>query len=287
MIKYASLFSGIGGFELGIQRASEVTGVPAKCVFASEIDKYAQQTYIKNLGEDCLHGDITKIEAESIPDIDLLVGGFPCQAFSIAGKRKGFQDTRGTMFFEIARICKEKRPKTLLLENVKGLLNHNGGRTFGTILAVLDELGYDAEWQVLNSKDFGVPQNRERVFVVGHFRGSSSRQVFPIGIQTGRTNERAIKAPVVRCLTAGGHSGGMHSSMTLITHSIYPRSSKTGEGGVRVAGKIRRLTPIECERLQSYPDNYTAGVSDTQRFKQLGNTVTVNVVQAIAERILN
>lgn len=126
------------------------------------------------------YGDITKIKAEDLPDFDCLVGGFPCQAFSIAGKRKGFEDTRGTLFFDLARILRAKQPRLFVFENVKGLLSHDSGQTFKTIIATLDELGYDLQWQVLNSKDFGVPQNRERVFIVGHLRGTPRPEVFPI-----------------------------------------------------------------------------------------------------------
>lgn len=153
----------------------------AECVGFSEIDKYAVAIYQKHFPTHKNFGDATRIVPEDIPDFDFLCGGFPCQAFSIAGKRGGFEDTRGTLFFEIARIARVKRPKLLLLENVKGLLSHDSGRTFGTILATLSDMGYFCEWQVLNSKDFGVPQNRERVFIVGHLGGGSGRKVFPVG----------------------------------------------------------------------------------------------------------
>jgi len=213
IIKYFSLFSGIGGFELGIQQAYEdynsnkikkqirfnKSGLQHKgninlsigkygnggrihstCVGYSEIDKYAIQVYNKHFKHKN-YGDITTINTKQLLDFDLLVGGFPCQSFSIAGKRKGFDDTRGTLFFDIARILADKKPKYLVLENVKGLLSHDGGKTFQTIIGVLTDLGYFVEWQVLNSKNFGVPQNRERVFIVGHIRGISRPKVFPIG----------------------------------------------------------------------------------------------------------
>lgn len=156
---YASLFSGIGGFEQALNKLG------GSCVFASEIDKFAAQAYEVLYGE-VPAGDITKIEAKDIPDHDLLVGGFPCQAFSVAGKRQGFEDTRGTLFFEIARIAKEKQPKALLLENVKGLVNHDKGRTLDVMIETLNEIGYTVDFDVLNSKYFGVPQNRERIFIV-------------------------------------------------------------------------------------------------------------------------
>ncbi|WP_235615915.1 DNA (cytosine-5-)-methyltransferase [Brevibacillus reuszeri] len=158
--KYIELFAGIGGFR------SALDGLGGECVFASEIDKYASQAYraLYN-GASELHGDITKVDAHIIPDHDVLVGGFPCQAFSVAGQRKGFEDARGTLFFEIARIASTKQPRLMLLENVKGLLSHDGGKTFETMCAILNDIGYAIDFRVLNSKHFGVPQNRERIFV--------------------------------------------------------------------------------------------------------------------------
>ena len=158
--KYIELFAGIGGFR------SALDPLGGECVFASEIDKYASQAYrtLYN-GAPELHGDITKIDAHDIPDHDVLVGGFPCQAFSVAGQRKGFEDARGTLFFEIARIASTKKPRLMLLENVKGLLSHDGGRTFEIMCVILNDIGYAIDFRVLNSKHFGVPQNRERIFV--------------------------------------------------------------------------------------------------------------------------
>jgi DNA (cytosine-5)-methyltransferase 1 len=216
-MRYFSMFSGIGAFELAIQQVygnknsgefknkepekgffpdqtdSQQRGVIFNsdrgngeggwecptCVGFSEIDKYAIQTYRKHFPEHKNYGDATKIITSELPEFDLLLAGFPCQSFSIAGKRGGFEDTRGTLFFEIARIAKDKRPSYLLLENVKGLLSHDKGNTFATIISTIDELGYDCQWNVLNSKDFGVPQNRERVFIVGHLRGIPRPKVFP------------------------------------------------------------------------------------------------------------
>lgn len=166
-IKFADFFGGIGGFRLGIE---QVLGKRAKCVFYNDFDKYAVATYNKQFNENWEPKDIREIDANSIPDFDMLCGGFPCQAFSIAGKRRGFEDTRGTLFFEIARIIKVKRPKIVFLENVKGLLSHNKGETFRVIIQTLDELGYNVKWVVLNSKNFGVPQSRERVFIIGNIR---------------------------------------------------------------------------------------------------------------------
>jgi len=207
-MKYFSLFSGIGGFELGIQQAYENTNVSSttrykqrgldneescalskqkrmavqqpNCIGFSEIDKYAVSIYQKHFPNHKNYGDITLINEKELPDFDLLVGGFPCQSFSIAGKRGGFEDTRGTLFFDIARIVREKQPRLLLLENVKGLLSHDKGQTFLTILSTLDDIGYDVQWQVLNSKNHGVPQNRERVFIIGNRRGTERPDVFPL-----------------------------------------------------------------------------------------------------------
>ena len=368
-LKIVSLFSGIGGFEKGFSQADPT----AEIIFSSEIDKYARRIYNKNFGVEP-HGDIRQINATDIPDHDILCGGFPCQTFSIAGKRRGFEDTRGTLFFEIMRIAKSKRPKLLFLENVRGLLSNDKGRTFHTILRSMDDLGYDAEWQLCNSKDHGVPQNRERIFLIGHLRGSGTRKIFPItennspandlrgcitntitarygnsyatgsyigenrfntlalndpthsndriydpsGISpalncseggnrqpliicdSGQGREDQIRSELIAplrantgaghnnivvpamagCLTGGGHSGGNHSDMTIL---------KTLQGA-------RRLTPTECERLQGFPDGWTAkgideggnevAISDTQRYKCLGNAVTVNVIEFIARHII-
>lgn len=185
-MKYFSLFSGIGGFEIGI-------GTKHTCVGYSEIDKYAIQIYEKHFPTHKNYGDITKIDGAILPDFHILVGGFPCQSFSIAGRRGGFNDIRGTLFFEICRVLREKHPPFLLLENVKGLLSHEQGRTFATILASLDELGYDLQWQVLNSKNHGVPQNRERVYIIGHIRGTPPDQKYFLSKKATATLMREIK----------------------------------------------------------------------------------------------
>ena len=195
-IKYIDLFAGVGGFRVGINKAHP----DWECVYSNEYDKYANSVYKKHY-ERCDDRDIRTVKTEEIPDHDLLVGGFPCQAFSVAGKRRGFEDTRGTLFFEIARIAKQKQPRLLLLENVKGLLSHDSGNTFKTILRSLDELGYDCQWQVLNSKDFGVPQNRERVFIIGHLRGTSRPEVFPIRGEYQKNNSG------VKVVYNTGHDG--------------------------------------------------------------------------------
>jgi len=430
-IKFIDLFGGIGGFRLGMEKYGH------ECVWYNDIDKYCVSVYNRRFvgfnrrfEEKYEAKDIREVEAGEIPDHDLVCAGFPCQSFSIAGRRQGFDDIRGTLFFEIARILKQKRPRCVLLENVWGLLSHDKGKSVQRILKILAELGYRVQWQVLNSKDFGVPQNRNRVFIIGHLGEGSGRQIFPIGesgethdtksgckqlsdgegiayaldanyykgvaqqsrtmvqvadsyngsvigneAKTLRTNEGCCRtgniiisdsglhrkpqlrnetipplrantgagwdnlvvpdvapltgggnvamiqrphgfnkggekelpclrasayeqnefviAPRIRAehhdnlvvpdsaptLTGGGHSGGHHSDMCIIPEH----------------GRIRRLTPVECERLQGFPDGWTAEgidnngeivkISDTQRYRQLGNAVTVTVVEAIARRM--
>ena len=337
-MKYFSMFSGIGGFELGIQRVfdneyahsgqkSESKERPQRrfwpfdkqkvllhpgnwpaplCAGYSEIDKHAIKVYERHF-EHTNYGDATTINATELPDFDLLVGGFPCQAFSIAGKRAGFNDTRGTLFFDIARILAEKRPRHLVLENVKGLLSHDSGETFQTILGVLSDLGYRVEWQVLNSKDFGVPQNRERIYFVGHLRGECTGEVLPIS-RINRVHLKEITSGVsdaqriyttAQAKTLKGLGGGLGAKTGLYAmrgrangQQLEPSgdytntiTSVTKDNLWLEDYRIRRLTPLECERLQGFPDNWTEGESDTQRYKMCGNAVTVNTVQAVMESL--
>jgi len=311
-MKFIELFAGIGGFRYGLESVGvesadqepeqtepevQQRGIRASmeirpgvlptidrggrsvysCVWSNEIDQYAAQIYRKHYGKGELHeGDITTVDAGTIPNHDLLVGGFPCQAFSIAGKRGGFEDTRGTMFFQIARICRVKRPKYLLLENVKGLLSHDEGNTYATIIATLDELGYDCQWQVLNSKNFGVPQNRERVFIIGHLRGERRPEVFPIGEGGGESDTTPREA------RESGERVFDYAANTL-TKRDYKGGNQLLQEGVR----IRRLTPTECCRLQSFPDHWVDGISDIQKYKCLGNAVTCNVIKAIGEALID
>lgn len=312
-MKFISLFAGIGGFDLALIRQGH------ECVWANEWDKYAAQIYDKNFETKIDTRDIRTVPTEEVPDHDLLVGGFPCQSFSIAGKRKGFDDTRGTLFFEIARILRAKKPRLFILENVKGLLSHDNGNTFKTIISTLDELGYDIQWQVLNSKNFGVPQNRERVFIIGNLRGTRRPQVFPV-----RNNDEIYNQPnenkeeihnIASTMTARQFSSWNGNYVALTERrteeakrlrrlgivkgtrnlkKLEPREDgiantvTTGDvknSSLTNGSKIRRLTPIECERLQGFPDNWTAGVSDTQRYKMCGNAVTVNVVDYLLSYI--
>lgn len=287
-MKYLDLFTGIGGFTLGI-------GDKAECIGFSEIDKYAAKVYQHHFPTHKNYGDITKINADELPDFDLLVGGFPCQSFSIAGKRGGFEDTRGTLFFDIARILRAKQPRLFLLENVKGLLSHDSGKTFHTIIKTLDELGYDLQWQVLNSKNHGVPQNRERIFIIGNLRGTSRPEVFPFGESSSRDiqSQGAPQSEGQRIRsdyssTVNTRFGSTARGQQLIAKTLAVRDYKGGNNLLNKEMKIRRLTPTECERLQGFPDGWTAveNTSDSQRYKMCGNAVTVNVIRDIMEKLI-
>ncbi|HEM4276416.1 TPA: DNA cytosine methyltransferase [Streptococcus suis] len=338
-MKFLDLFAGIGGFRLGMERAGH------ECVGFCEIDPFARKSYkaIHDTEGEFEFHDITRVTDESVREIgrvDVICGGFPCQAFSIAGKRAGFEDTRGTLFFEIARFASILRPKYLFLENVTGLLNHDNGNTFETILGALDELGYDAEWQVFNSKNFGVPQNRERVFIIGHLRGAGGRAVFPFGggdkeigsLQGQSTNTITARygeaqgsgsyiiegqQPKIIQRGHGYNQGGEHDITPTLTsnswqennhvkvYDFYNRKTKDEVGTLTASGhqgntkagtfgildgiRIRKLTPRECWRLQGFPDwafdRAQAVNSNSQLYKQAGNSVTVNVIEAIARRL--
>ncbi len=294
-IRVCSLFCGVGGFDLGLNRVSK----QFKVVYANDIDKYAGEVYKKRFPEtEFFGGDIRTVDVDRIPSFDLLCGGFPCQAFSIAGKRKGFDDTRGTLFFEIARIIKAKRPKIVLLENVRGLLSHEAGRTFGRIIEVLGDLGYWVEWEVLNSKNFGVPQNRERVFLVGHLRGESSRKIFPLG-ESPEKNSGA-HSETVYAITSTYHKRGLYvmplKTNTKLGYDLAEKGdgirlqfekSETARGrvvkgksqslqtsgqvGTLIGNRIRRLTPKECERLQGFPDDWTEYGKVFNNVRLIGN----------------
>ena len=224
-MKFLDLFAGIGGFRLGMESAGH------ECIGFCEIDKFARASYKAihdTEGEIELH-DITRVTDESVRrfgSVDIICGGFPCQAFSIAGARRGFEDTRGTLFFEICRFASILRPKYLFLENVRGLLNHDGGATFETIIRTLDGLGYDVEWQILNSKNFGVPQNRERVFIVGHLRGQRTRNVFPIGGE----NQSASSQSVIKIGNVNPSGNGMNREVYQAEGLAPTITTNKGEG---------------------------------------------------------
>lgn len=421
-MKVGTFFSGIGSPEQALLNL----GVNHEIEFACDIDKYARETYLKNFDCKNMYEDITALDMKDLSYVDLLVFGFPCQAFSMAGKRGGFEDTRGTLFYDALRYLKEHKPRYFIAENVKGLLSHDNGKTFQTIIDCLalttntqmslmpfDNLGYHIYYKVLNTKDFGIPQNRERIFIIGirddadnnfrfpkeiplnlklkdilqdnpNYAKSGLFQPYPrnykeLGLERKEqlelrkdnvsntittSNDQVIKVDdkyylskkqitklierikvdisnvkiptcldvynkklvkdISICLTEPHHNNlrlvewvadyrndeGLkkRKDNTIITHSLYPKSSKTNKGGtghlsktdgtsycvdtgnaqaIQKQDKIRRLTPIECERLQGFPDNHTEGVSDTQRYKQCGNSITVNVMEAILKNLLN
>ena len=271
-MKYISLFAGIGGFDLALDRLGH------ECVYTSEWDKHATKVYETRFNRPVDTRDIKTVPTEEIPEHDLLVGGFPCQTFSIAGKRLGFNDTRGTLFFEIARILKDKQPKYFILENVKGLLSHNSGQTFRTIVSALTELGYDLQWNVLNSKNFGVPQNRERIYIVGHFRGHPRPEVFSFGESNRETTGGFSE---IKQLNNPIHSG----NRVYGTDGISPTVTTGKKVWIPEGTVLRRLTEVECERLQGFEDNWTEVIPSTQRYKCLGNAVTVNVVYEVAKNL--
>jgi DNA (cytosine-5)-methyltransferase 1 len=286
-IRYFSMFSGIGGFELGIEQAAKELDLTAECVGYSEIDGPAIKTYQEHFNHDN-YGNATHINPDAIPKFDLLVGGFPCQPFSIAGGRAGFNDIRGTLFFDIVRIIDTRQPRFFILENVKGLISHDKGQTFRTIIRTLDGLGYDLQWQVLNSADHGVPQRRERVYIVGNLGGTRRPEVFPLPARThNRPASTDERFGVVRSNRKGGTEFFAERTIANTIDANYAKGldNHGARTGVVENGRIRRLTPTECERLQGFPDGWTIG-ADTQRYKQCGNAVTVNVVRDVALRLL-
>jgi DNA (cytosine-5)-methyltransferase 1 len=367
LIRYFDMFAGIGGFRAGLTRAGGF-----QCVGHCEIDKYADASYraIHNIREEeVYYPDAREIDPGGMPDFDLLCGGFPCQAFSNAGKRRGFDDARGTLFFEVARLAQTRRPPYLLLENVPGLLSHDKGRTFGTILAALDDLGYHVEWSVLNSKHFGVPQSRKRVFIIAYLDPRCAGKILPVFGTDGKALVQIVGGPqgsrvydpegvactqtagaggmggktglylvdlcagrpeqtdIARCLTArygqttlsnhprersgvllikeatkrGYKEAYLGDSVDLGYAGSNTRRGRVGhdiahtletdciQGIVERGGRIRRLMPRECLRLQGLEDGQIdkilAITSDAQAYKQAGNSVTVNVIEAIGHRI--
>lgn len=327
MYKAIDLFAGIGGIRLGFDQAF---GNDIETVFVSEYDKYAQKTYRANFKDPFeIAGDITEIDARDVPDFDIALAGFPCQAFSIAGSKKGFKDdfkgrARGTLFFDTLRICTERqnKPKVIFCENVKGLPMHDHGRTLEVILGALEDAGYHPLKMILNSKDFGVPQNRERIYIVA-FRNDIAPGIFQFPEPTGeKTCIRDIleDAPIcskyylsdtilatlrrhrerhkskgngfgyqIRDLdeTSGAIvCGGMGRERNLIVdhreHSMVPVTHIKGNINDE---DIRKLTPREWARLQGFPDSYELPLADTHLYKQLGNSVTVPVIREIAKKI--
>jgi DNA (cytosine-5)-methyltransferase 1 len=298
-LKFIDLFCGIGGFRVAFEEACEESEIQAECVFSSDIDKYAQESYEANFGEKPA-GDITKINEKDIPDHDILFAGFPCQPFSIIGQMKGLNDTRGTLFFDIARILKEKEPKAFILENVKQLVGHDKGKTLKVIVKSLQELGYHVQYSVLNALDFGLPQKRERVVIVGHkepilFTFPSPEKPYKslTKILEKKVNEKYFASDYIRNKRKEKHTSSYYPSIWHENKSgnicSYPYSCALRSGAshnyLLVNGE-RRLTPREMFRLQGFPDWYKIVVSDAQAKKQAGNAVPVNMIKAVSQKLL-
>ena len=320
MYKAIDLFAGIGGIRLGFDQAFQNE---IKTVFVSEWDDKAVETYRANFNSNVnIVGDITTVDEKNIPEQDILLAGFPCQAFSLAGRKKGFEDARGTLFFDVARIVKYHKPKVVFCENVKNLVNHDRGRTFKIIKNILEELGYRVFYKVLNSKDFGVPQNRERIYIVAFrtdiaplsfsFPDSSGTSTFIKDIieehevsskyYLSTTYLESLRRHKERHMSKGngfGYEirdndsvagaivcGGMGRERNLIVDNrltdFKPVTHIKGEVNKEF---IRKMTPREWARLQGFPDKFKFVVADTHLYKQFGNSVTVPVIKAIAEKI--
>lgn len=344
-MKIVSLFSGIGGFELGIKKSN----LQGEIVFSSEIDKYATKSYLANFQDNNLHGDITKIDAKDIPDFDLLIGGFPCQAFSIAGRQKGFEDTRGTLFFDVARVLKEKQPKYFLLENVKNLISHDKGNTFKTIVNTLNEIGYTIDFTVINSKEAGVPQNRERTYIVGILHGEECENKNDIRNKKLNNFKKSYDYKGFNFFNSLSYNNSLKSIIDILdieenekdkfvfnrvglsdflksvgeveknkvnsivkvfdipktiykeldyrrrVYSVYgisPTLITRESPKIYIEDKklVRRLSPKECFRIQGFEDeffdNIKNEVSNTQLFKQIGNSVSPPVITGIINHLI-
>ena len=298
---FIDLFAGIGGMRLAFE------GAGGECVFSSEWDRFAQITYSANF-QDVPAGDITKIHESEIPKHDVLVGGFPCQPFSQAGLKKGFEDTRGTLFFDVARIIDFHKPQIVLLENVKGFLTQDGGNSFRVVLRTLDDLGYQTSHFLLNARDFGLPQNRERVFIVAFnkkkFGNLNFKLHFPrrIEVNVGQILEKQVdpKYTISDRLWAGhqmrlerhrkngnGFGYRIFNSRSPYTSTISARYYKDGSEILisQTRKNPRKITPREAARLQGFPESFVIPVSDTQAYKQFGNSVAVPVVSVLAKQL--
>lgn len=348
-LTFFDTFSGIGGFKLGLERAG------FKSIGFCDNDKYANalyKAYFQNY-EEVFYDDIRTINTAELPDFDIICGGFPCQAFSIAGKRQGFKDSRGDLFFELVRILKDKRPRYFLFENVKGLLNHNDRKTFIAVIKELTNLGYRVQWQVLNSKFFSVPQNRERVYIVGCLGDECIGKIFPLASDSSENPRSILVHPlsikksqgdrvystegISSCLTSNGGGLGGKTGLYFINKPRFdkykpsnvvetlkvggdtplvaipvltPERIKKRQNGRRFkenqeamftltgqdihgiydGSRVRKLTPLECFRLQAFPDDMIStarelNLKDGQLYKMAGNAVTVNVVEAVAKKL--
>ena len=336
-LKFIDLFAGIGGFHLALH------DLGAKCVFASEWDDLARQTYEKNFqkiqpslfekglfakkGQELFAGDITKVNPKKIPDFDILCGGFPCQPFSISGKQKGFQDTRGTLFFNVLEIIKAKKPKVVFLENVKHLKYHDNKKTLSVIIENLENIGYKTEWKILNAKDFGLAQNRERIIIIGHkdkrfdfgkIKKDNSKTIKDImekdvefeylkkeeytilpkdkwkkqdsGLIFCGYRNKSIRTNGTRPNTE--HLSRVHKQPNRIyfiggTHPTIPSQESSGRFWIYDGKKVRKLTINECFRLQGFPDNFKKISTNGALYNQIGNAVAVPMIKEVTKEIIN
>ena len=306
---FIDLFAGIGGFRIALE------SLGAKCVYSNEWDKFAKESYYKNFGE-FPDDDITKIDEKLIPNHDILCAGFPCQAFSISGKQKGFNDNRGNLFFDIARILEYKKTKIVFMENVKNLVRHDNGKTLNTIKHIMNELGYDFYYKVLNASDYGIPQKRERIYMVCFRKDLNIKQFnFPkpielikhledflleenqvpndiyinrddIIINYFKDDKYSNKSIRLGIVNKGGQGERIYSTKGVaITLSADGGGVFSKTGGYLINGKYRKLMPRECARIMGYPDSFKIIDNRNQAYKQFGNSVVVDVLQYIAIKI--
>lgn len=306
---FIDLFAGLGGFRIALE------SLGAKCVYSNEWDEPVRRVYAENFG-DIPDGDIAKVDETTIPDHDILCAGFPCQAFSISGKQRGFEDSRGTLFFDVARIVRAKKPKIVFMENVKNFATHDGGRTLAVVKATMEELGYDFNQKVLNAVDYGVPQKRERIYMVcfrkdlnvKSFRYPKafelSRHVEDFLLKdeslvqnlyvnrtdtyfNGNSDTKYSNKPIrLGIVNKGGQGERIYSTKGIaITLSAYGGGAFSKTGGYLVNGRTRKLHPRECARIMGYPDSYRICKSANQAYKQFGNSVVIDVLQLIAIQI--
>lgn len=306
---FIDLFAGLGGFRIALE------SLGAKCVYSNEWDASVQKVYAENFG-DTPEGDITQVDENTIPDHDILCAGFPCQAFSISGKKRGFADSRGTLFFDVARIVKAKRPKVVFMENVKNFVTHDDGKTLEVVKGTMEELGYTFYQKVLNAVDYGVPQKRERIYMVC-FRNDLDVNDFKYpkpfelthhvedfllddeemlkdlyverpdtyynGVEDNQYSNKSIRLGIVN---KGGQGERIYSTKGIaITLSAYGGGVFAKTGGYLINGRTRKLHPRECARIMGYPDSYKICKSANQAYKQFGNSVVIDVLQLIAVEI--
>jgi len=307
-MNFIDLFAGIGGFRIALEKQKY------NCVFSSEIDKYASLTYKENFGE-VPHGDITKIDEKDIPEHDIICAGFPCQPFSISGKQKGFEDSRGTLFFDVARIINYHKPKIVFLENVANLKRHLDGETINTMIKILESMGYNVYHDILNASDFGVPQSRKRIYILGFRKDLNIKKFkFPTAIKKDvaledvllvdektkdyiinrkdvtfkdiNVTKRELKPIRIGTINKGGQGDRIYSPKGhAITLSAQGGGSGSKTGAYLINGKLRKLSPYECRAIQGFPEDFKIPVSDSQAWKQFGNTVAIPVLDSIIKEI--